>query len=182
MGGNDDCLIPRHLIDQSAHLVLLVGIEPVGRLIEDQNLGIVKNRLGDTDAAFESLRQRSDGLVQHTFNIDLGRRLGDGLAPRRARNPPNVGNEGKQLQRCHILIKWSALGQVTDTRLDVDGVAADVEPANDRTAGRRRQEPGHHTHDGGLPRPVGTKETENLAAVHGEAHVVYSGDCPEPFA
>ena len=48
-----------------AHLVLLVRIEAVGRLVEDQHLRVVQERLRQTDAALEALRQRLDDLLEH---------------------------------------------------------------------------------------------------------------------
>ena len=38
MGRDDDRLVRPHLVDDLAHLVFLVGVEPVGRLVEDQHL------------------------------------------------------------------------------------------------------------------------------------------------
>ena len=42
-------LLAPHLLDQGPDLVLLVGIEAVGRLVEDQHLGVVEDRLGETN-------------------------------------------------------------------------------------------------------------------------------------
>ena len=51
--------------DQLAHLVLLVGIEAVGRLVHDQHLRIVQDRLREADAALEAFGEGLDGLVEH---------------------------------------------------------------------------------------------------------------------
>ena len=56
-------------VDQLAHLVLLVGIEAVGRLVHDQHLRVVQDRLGDGDAPLEALRQRLDPLLQHRVEL-----------------------------------------------------------------------------------------------------------------
>ena len=55
--------------DQRAHLVLLVRVEAVGRLVEDQHLGIVQDRLREADAPPIALRQRVDGLVEHALEM-----------------------------------------------------------------------------------------------------------------
>ena len=56
-----------HPPDQRPHLVLLVGIEPVGRLVQDQHVGIVDQRLREAGAMAEALGERVDRLVQHRF-------------------------------------------------------------------------------------------------------------------
>ena len=63
MGRDDDRLLRPHRRDDLAHLVFLVGIEPVGRLVEDQHVGIVQQRLRDPDPALEALRQCFDRLM-----------------------------------------------------------------------------------------------------------------------
>ncbi len=55
VGRQNDCLLLGHAANQLADFVLLVGIEPVGGLVEDQYFRVVNNRLGETHAAFESL-------------------------------------------------------------------------------------------------------------------------------
>ena len=53
------------LADQLAHLVLLVGVEAVGGLVEDQHFRVVENRLGEADAALEAFGKCLDGLIDH---------------------------------------------------------------------------------------------------------------------
>ena len=53
--------------DQGSHLVFLVRIEAIGRLVEDQHLGIVNDRLRKTGAMPVAFRERLDALMQHGF-------------------------------------------------------------------------------------------------------------------
>jgi len=57
-------------------LVFLIGIKAVGGFVHDQNFGVVQHRLGEPDAALESLRQGINGLAQDVADIDF---FGDGL-------------------------------------------------------------------------------------------------------
>ena len=50
----DDGFVRRHLADQLAHVMLLVGVEAVRRLVHDQNGRIVKDGLRNADAALEA--------------------------------------------------------------------------------------------------------------------------------
>ena len=65
VGRKNDRLFLAHLPDQGSHFVFLVGIQSVGRLVEDQDLGIVNDRLRKTGAMTIAFRQRLDALVQN---------------------------------------------------------------------------------------------------------------------
>ena len=62
-----------HRPDQPAHLVFLVRVEAVGRLVEDQHLRVVQDRLREADAALEALGQGLDRLVQHPVELQAAR-------------------------------------------------------------------------------------------------------------
>jgi hypothetical protein len=49
--------------NQRPHFVLLIGIESVGWLVEDQNIGIMHHGLRDADATLEAFGQGIDALV-----------------------------------------------------------------------------------------------------------------------
>ena len=50
------CLLSRHALDQGSHLVLLIGIEAVGRLVEHECGRIVEQSLREADALLEAFR------------------------------------------------------------------------------------------------------------------------------
>ena len=116
--------------DQRAHLVLLVGIEAVGRLVEDQHVGIVQQRLGEADAALEALGQRLDRLVEHAAElgaldrqVDAPLRLGAGEAA-------DLRDEVEKPGRRHVGIGRRAFGQIADMPLGRDRRSADVVAAD----------------------------------------------------
>ena len=100
VGRDDDRLVRRHRRDQRAHLVLLVRVEPVGRLVQDQHLGIVQQRLSQADAALEALGQRLDRLVAARPRAGScrqpGRRPSSAALPVR---PRDAGDEGEEATR-----------------------------------------------------------------------------------
>ena len=65
--GENDRLFLAHALDESAHLVLLVGVEAVGRLVKNQDVRIMNDRLRQTGTVFVALRQGVDRLVEHSF-------------------------------------------------------------------------------------------------------------------
>ena len=79
-----------HAADQVAHRMFLVGIQPVGGLVQDQHFGIVQDRLRQADAAAKALGQGFDRLVQHALKLGagdgaFGRAAGGGARQVRAR-------------------------------------------------------------------------------------------------
>ena len=60
---NDDRLVGGHVGDELADVMLLIGVEAVGRLVHDQNRRVVQDRLREADAALVALRQRVDHLL-----------------------------------------------------------------------------------------------------------------------
>jgi len=111
MRRDDDRLFASHGRDDLAHLVLLVGVEPVGRLVQNDDVGIVEQCLSDPDAALETLRQSFDWLMQDLGNFD---HLDDTPYPIlgfAAGEAANVGDKVEKGGGRHVGIGRSALGR-----------------------------------------------------------------------
>src|SRR5437016_1832545 len=65
MRGHQDRVTAGERADQAARLDDLARVEPVGRLIEDQDLWVVHNRLGQRGALPIAARQVTDRPVHH---------------------------------------------------------------------------------------------------------------------
>ena len=65
VGRENDRLPFPHPADQRPHLVFLIGIKPLGRLVENQDLGIVNDRLRETRPMPISFRKGLDRLIRH---------------------------------------------------------------------------------------------------------------------
>jgi hypothetical protein len=130
MGRNDNGLVLGHLGDQAAHMVLLVRIEAVGRLVHDQHRGVVEDRLGETDAALESLRQRLDALGRDTLEAGPGDRRVDtgGLAATVV--AADFGDEIEERPGRHVAVGGRAFRQVAQLRLGLLGPVGDADPAD----------------------------------------------------
>ena len=81
----DDLLAKRVL--EPAHLDDACGVEPVRRLVEDQDLGILEERPGDPQTLLHPERVRLDLVVRPLRETDLLQGLGDAGAAD-ARDPP----------------------------------------------------------------------------------------------
>ncbi len=113
VGGDDDRLVGGHLADELADVVLLVRIEAVGRLVHDQNLGVVQDGLGNADAALEAFRERFDALIENTAEAGLLDRGGDARAAVVACVSTNLSDEGQEARGRHVGVGRRAFGNVT---------------------------------------------------------------------
>src|SRR2546421_10478232 len=63
MGGKNNRLLLAHPLDQTAHFMLLVRVQAIRRLVHDQDVGIVDNRLGETEAMSVAFGESIHALV-----------------------------------------------------------------------------------------------------------------------
>ena len=118
VGGEDDGLFGGHVLDEVAHLVLLVGVEAVGRLVEDQHRRIVEQRLGEADALLVALGKGLDRLPAHGPEVGevhdaLDVRLFFGRRP----EAPDLGDEVQKLLHRHLGVGGRVFRQVAEQAL-----------------------------------------------------------------
>jgi hypothetical protein len=162
-----------HAADQLANLVLLVRIEAVGRLVEDQDIGVVHDRLGEADAPPIPFRQRVDRLLEHALEMQQLDHFVEALAPRSRRDAARVGDKLEERARRHLGIARRAFGQVADAALRLDGLRLDVGAADEHAPRRGRQEARDDAHRRRLAGAVGPQEAEHLARGDPKAQIVY---------
>ena len=106
--------------DQLPHLVLLVGIESVGGLVEDQHVGIVHQRLGDADAPLEALGEGIDALVPDVGEIDALDQFGKPVVGLALGQSVHAGDEAEKVGDAHVGIGRRAFRQIAEPapRLD----------------------------------------------------------------
>ncbi|MNN22539.1 hypothetical protein D3C81_1358990 [compost metagenome] len=173
MRGNDDDLVGRQILDQLAHLMLLVRVEAVGGLVEDQRARIVEDRLGQADAALEALGKGLDGLAEDMLQLHLADRPVDPLPLFGTAKATDLGDELEEAAHRHVAITGGTFRQVADLPLGFQGLGMDIEAEDARSAGGRRQEAGEHLHGGGLTRTVGAEETQDFSRCDAEGQVVH---------
>ncbi len=181
VGRDDDRLLRPHRRDDLAHLVLLVGVEPVGRLVEDQHLRVVQQCLRHPDAAPIALRERVDRLMQHLGDMDHLDHPADAelrLAPGKA---ADMSDKAEKLGGRHVGIGRRALGQVADSALRRDRLTGDVVAADGRGAGGGRDKAGDHLHRRRLAGPVRAEKAQDFAPRHIERNVINRDQRAEMF-
>ena len=77
----NDRVIPGEILDQVADFDDLLGIEAHGRLVEDDYIRIVHERLRQSDALLISAREALDQLIALICDVRLFKRIGNALRP-----------------------------------------------------------------------------------------------------
>jgi len=78
MGREENSLLLAKVLDELSDFKFLVGVETVGRFVENQNLGVVKEGLRKTSPVAVSFGECSDRLTGHAFekaSLDRSSRL-----------------------------------------------------------------------------------------------------------
>ena len=182
MGRDDDGLVPGHPPDERSDLELLVGVQPVGRLVEDEHVRIVQQGLSEADTALEPLGERLDRLVQDGSDAGPLDDVPDCPPAHRSEQPANVGDEPEVGGGRDVAVGRRTLRQVAEAALRGDGVDGDVDAADLDASGTRGKEPRDHPHRGRLAGAVRSENTEHLAPVHGERDTVHGEKVAEPPA
>ena len=173
VGGDDDGLFGRHLLDHLTDNELLVRIETVGRLVHDKHLGVVDDRLREACALTVTLGERIDSLVGDIretrllkHGLDLSLRL-------RAVEPADLRDEFEERLDRHRAVGGSVLGEVADARLRGDWILEDVVPADHGRAGRWRNETGDHPHCCRFAGAVRAEEPKHFALPDREGYALH---------
>src|SRR5579863_6869407 len=71
MRRDDDRFRRADRVNELANTMFLIGIEAVGRLVENQHVGIVDEGLREADSALEAFRQGIDAPMQDLAELQL---------------------------------------------------------------------------------------------------------------
>ena len=152
--------------------MLLVGVETVGRFIEDEHLRVVDDRLRETGAMAVTFREGVDALVADRLEEGRLDGLVDCRLDFRSGDAAHLGGEAEEGLHRHVRVERRGLGEVANLRLGFDFVFLDVGPADADGALRRGEITGDHAHGRGLAGAVGTEKSEDLALLDDEGDPV----------
>ena len=148
MGGHEHgAALGSEPADQLDDVAALHRVEPVQRLVEQEQLGRVHERLGELDALSHALREAPDASFRGVLEPDGRERLGCGLA--RIGHVAQAGHELDQFARREEGPEAVAVVHDPDPPVDL-GLAARIEPEHSDRAGAGIGEPGAQRERGGL--------------------------------
>ena len=158
------------LEDQRADVAAAERIEPRHRLVEEDHLGIVEERLRDADALDHALRELPQLKAALGADTDAVEQRADALAAVGAGIAEQLPEVVEQLLGGEVVVEVGVLRKVADApaRRDV----ADRPPENLGAPGRRKDQLHEQLQRGGLAGAVRAEEAEDLARLDVERQAI----------
>ena len=150
------------------------GVEPGGRLVEEQHLGPADDPDGDVDPAALPAREGADPGLGVVDEVDQFEDLADGA---RCRVEPGEHVEG--VSDGELGVEAGRLEHQPDPGPPPAVAAVGVGPEDPDGAAGGGEEAFEHLQGGGLAGPVGPEHGDQLAVGHLEAHAVDGREVPE---
>ena len=169
VGGEQDGARPvGEVAQQPAHPRDALGIEAVGRLVEDQHARLAEQRLGDPEPLAHAERVGADALLGGGLREpDVLHQLVD--AP--PLDPEHLGAQGERLAAAAAGVLGGGVQQDADLAARV-GQAAVARAEHRGVAGVGVREPADHAQRGGLAGAVGAEEAGHGAGLAVEGDVI----------
>ena len=149
--------------DQRPHMADLGRVEAVGRLVEDDDLRPVQDRLCDADALPVAARERGDRIGGFLAKLGGGDRLAQPRRPRLHRNAAQLGRVVEEVDNSHLGVKRAILRQIADPLLRLGAVRLDVMTIDGHGAGGRLEKASQDLHDRRLAGAVMAEQPDDLA-------------------
>ena len=165
-------MVAGELLDELPRFDDLFRIQPRGRLVEDEHVGVVDEGLGEADTLLVALGQLAAEPVAHVVDARPFHDLLQALAAFAARDALDLGDELEILDDAHVRVERRRFRKVAGPALGVNRLVEDVEPGDNGFAVGGRHVAGQNPHRRRLAGAVGSEEPEDFAALDSEADVV----------
>ena len=174
MGTDDDDVVVTERANVIEHLALLLRVESYGRLIENDDLGIIDDRLRKADTLAVAFGQVFDQTLADT---------GGGGAFQRMFNRPGIifsgdafqiGGKGQIFAHGHIGVHRGNLRQIADVLLCLLRLTRNIEIVDLYRSGCGGEVTRHDVHGRGFACAVGPEKAVDMAFFGGECEVVDS--------
>ena len=106
------------------------GIEARGRLVEDQRIGLVDDRLGEPDTLPEAPGEATDHLRSPVLQTARFDRIGDSLTPPRRRDAAQLAHQLEEAVHAHLVVERRGFGKVADPAAHLERLPEDVKTAD----------------------------------------------------
>ena len=166
-------VVAPQVFDELAHGADLVRVQADRRLVQNDKLGLVDERIGEADTLAIAFRQITDD-----FTADVRQRalLHHNFDPFAALANPQAFQPGSKLEifaHSHVEVQRIVFRHVTNPAAHLVGLGEHVEARHPRGAVRGRQVARQDAHGGALPGAIRAEETDNLTPLHGEVDAVH---------
>ena len=166
---NRHALIAREIDQQFPETVPCQRIDARGRLVEDENLGLVDDGDGEREPLANPQRQIRGALIEIILEAEPSDQLGNTRLRLLRRQVEKVRVKIEVLPDGQLDIERERLRHVADTVSRAHVPCIEGLSEQERLAFARRQQAGQHFHGRGLAAAVRAEEAEYLAPLDGEA-------------
>ena len=156
------CCLPRFL-NQLAHLPNLVWIKTDGRLIENEQIGLVQKRIGQTDPLAITFRKRADQFFLHLFQAAKFFHVADAFGNATMRHAFQRRAIIEILGHAHVVIERDVFRHVTEMGAGLERLLENIEAGDGGATGSRRHEAGQNSHRRGLAGAVRAEKAHDFA-------------------
>ena len=139
----------------------MVGVEPRGWLVEDEDLGVVNQGGSKAHALAESLRKLGNALVPLGAQAHVGNECFGAVAA----HAVEIGHIMQVLGDVEVGVERVVLGQVAQNLPNLEALLGAVHSVNHGGTGVGRKESAQNFHEGGLARAVGPEQPVDLAGL-----------------
>jgi hypothetical protein len=175
VAGQHDCRTegPVDVPEEVAHDQFRLDVQADGRFVGEQQCRAVQQGQREFAAHPLAERQVADRCVQNRGDAQQLAEPAHGVGEVGGRDLVHAAVNLEGLPGRHVPPEHRLLPEDhRDLRQEGIGPGCRAMPAHAELAAGRHQEPAHHLDDGGLARPVGAEQADDLAALHGEVQTV----------
>ncbi len=158
-----DVLVVAEIADELEHLVAPLGIHPVRRLVEKQQIGIVDERLRQLDSLLHARRIRLDVAVTRLAEADVVEHLVGTLHRVDGGQPGKLTAIAHERYRVHAGNVRVALGHVADVGTNLHRPFGDVEAQHGHASFVRLHEAEQSLQHGALASAVRAQKADRAA-------------------
>ena len=169
-------------LDQVADLDDLQRVQAHGGFVQNDDLGVAQQRLGDAYTLPVTFGQVGNAAVAHSVNAGFLDDFLDLTVQFLAVQALCFAHKSQIFHGGIIQIQGRVFGQIPDLALGFVRVLKDVEPVDAHMAGSGRKAAGHNVHGGGLAGAVGPQKAVYMPFFNFEGDVVDRQEIPVVFA
>ena len=136
------------------------GVEPGGGLVEQHQLGVGHEGLGELGALAHPGREAAHGAEAGLVEADQVEHVGGPLAGGPGRQAGQLAEGGDDVGRRLVEGQAVVLGHVAQPAAHAHGIGGHAAPRHLEPAGRRLHEPEHQPEEGGLAGAVGADQPD----------------------
>ncbi len=164
----------RECDDEVLHLVAADGVEARGGFVEDDEVGIVDERLGQSDAPHHSFGELADRSPSRVSEADHFEELCDARAAHRRGEVEKFAVEVERFLGGQIGVEIGFLGEIAHARLGLHIARVLSQNAEGALGGVEEAE--QHLDGGAFAGAVWAEEAEDFAPPHFEGDLLHCGD------